>query len=431
MLKRRNTMLMMLITMMVTGTAVGAIFPFFARLFVVVKDDRSTLFLCSCLTAGLILGLANYFIAHGVLYDPIVRITHKVVQLSKGDLTVKMGFQGQDIIGQLAVSVESLAQAFAQLVRDAQTAAQQVKEIGICTQKATQVTGEASRQALDTAKDQEFHVQRQSESVTEVKMVIESINTSLEKTQNLISSTAAAATQFAQTAVQGYALVTELSNGMEHVQAQALSNEEAVARLEQNSHQVGGITQTIKNISAQTNLLALNASIEAARAGEAGKGFAVVAGEVKKLSNASENAANQIEKLLGTMQRDVESVVITTGNNLNTIKSTVQAILEARAIFNQIETTADELQQSMQVVRDELLQVLLGAQNVHNIVGAFNDLSSNLEQCSNKVGSLVVQQAKEMVHLEQYTDELQKAVNIMTEHLSNIKIGSGTRLPAA
>jgi methyl-accepting chemotaxis protein len=413
----------MLITMMVAGLLVGAIFPFFARLFVVVKDGRSSLFIFSCLAAGLMLGLANYFIARGVLYAPIARITYKVIQLSKGDLTVKIGLQGQDIISQLAISIESLAHSFALLVGDSQTAAQQVKEIGNSTLKATKVTGEASREALDMVKDQEFQVQKQLEAVTEVKMVIEDINKSLEKTVGEICSTAVAATQFAQTAIQGYALVTELSDGIENVQGQALNNEEAVARLENKSHQVGGMIQTIKNISSQTNLLALNASIEAARAGESGRGFAVVAEEVKKLSDASGNAAKQIEKLLGTMQRDVDSVVITTGSNLTTIKTTVQTIFSARAIFNQIETTAANLQLSMQVVRDDLLQVLKGAQNVHHIVGAFNDLSNNLEQCSNKVGSLVVQQADEMVHLEKYTDDLQKAVNIMTDHLSDIKIG--------
>lgn len=62
-------------------------------------------------------------------------------------------------------------------------------------------------------------------------------------------------------------------------------------------NQVDSLSSDILNIASQTNLLALNASIEAARAGEAGKGFAVVATEISQLASASQEAANNIQRI--------------------------------------------------------------------------------------------------------------------------------------
>ena len=74
--------------------------------------------------------------------------------------------------------------------------------------------------------------------------------------------------------------------------------------LKNSSTQIGHVLSLISAVARQTNLLALNATIEAARAGEAGRGFAVVAAEVKKLSQETQKATEEIAQKIDALQSD-------------------------------------------------------------------------------------------------------------------------------
>ncbi|MCR1933674.1 methyl-accepting chemotaxis protein [Clostridium tepidum] len=118
----------------------------------------------------------------------------------------------------------------------------------------------------------------------------------------------------------------------------AKSGQNAISMVEElnnKKNDTSEILEFIKGIATQTNLLGLNAAIEAARAGESGRGFAVVAGQVRKLSDQSQEAVKNIEKILDEMNNSVNEINNTIGN--------VGAISEEQAasteeILSRIET---------------------------------------------------------------------------------------------
>ena len=92
---------------------------------------------------------------------------------------------------------------------------------------------------------------------------------------------------------------------------------ESIEMILESTATINKITEDIQYISDQTNLLALNAAIEAARAGEHGRGFSVVAEEVRKLSDRTNQASNDITQIVGKVNTSVKDISNSMAENLD------------------------------------------------------------------------------------------------------------------
>ena len=92
-------------------------------------------------------------------------------------------------------------------------------------------------------------------------------------------------------------MAREAAKISDHGKLESVEMMRVVEKIENNSEEIGKISDLIDEIAQQTNMLSLNASIEAARAGEQGRGFSVVATEVGKLAERSGSSVKDISEL--------------------------------------------------------------------------------------------------------------------------------------
>ena len=129
----------------------------------------------------------------------------------------------------------------------------------------------------------------------------------LEKVKSLKEESVKFSEETHQTMEDNEKAIIDLQNYIRGRFQEMEKDKEIVFFLKNNAQELVGLITMIKDIADQTNLLALNASIEAARAGEHGRGFAVVADEIRKLSEKSNKAADEIDKAINQMANNVES----------------------------------------------------------------------------------------------------------------------------
>ncbi|MFQ5438887.1 MAG: methyl-accepting chemotaxis protein [Paracoccaceae bacterium] len=205
-------------------------------------------------------------------------IDQALAGMSKGDLTcsVKNSYGGR--LGDIAGSVDRMAE-----------------EIGRLVSKITASSGNISstaEQILSGATSLSARAEKQAASLEETAAAMEEISATVKAN--------------AENAVVANGLADSTRSQAEKGREVVADTVVAMKKIRESATEIGEIVATIEAIAFQTNLLALNAAVEAARAGDAGKGFAVVASEVRALAQRSGEAAKTIKDLIGVSSNHVE-----------------------------------------------------------------------------------------------------------------------------
>lgn len=323
--------------------------------------------------------LCNILLVQLKVLRPIITIKRQMLEISQGNLSAEFELRPDTSeIGMLVASIHETKHELKKYISDIDTKLAEMAQGNMDLTIGSDYRGEfqpiqrAMGQILDSFNDALSQINRTSEQVSQES---DKMSTSAQSLADGATEQAAAVEELSASILDISKQVNSTSTDAENANRASekamghlmLCNEKmealrvAIDEILSSSHQIGGITKTIQDISLQTNILALNASVEAARAGEAGKGFAVVAGEVQSLANKSAESAKNISSLIEKSIKQVQS-----GATLSV--ETMDALTQVIASGEQSATMIERIASSATQQAESLAQVTEGMNQISDVV---------------------------------------------------------------
>ena len=253
----------------------------------------------------------------------------------------------------------------------------QMRDIVLRVQEGGQSLAMASHEMMAQTECKAEMSSAQAAAVNEVTSTLEE----LASTAAQIAMTAVAVSSYAEStlvaAQDGRGAVVSTVDGMHRTASSVSTIATRAQRLGELSQEIGSILDVMRDIADQTNLLALNAAIEAARVGEQGRGFAVVAEEVRKLSERSSMAAQEIHGLVAEIQRETKATIAATDEGNREATAGVELVNEAGRSLERITEVAQKTNSAAKEISIATAQQRSASEQV---VSAMSDLSGSGSQ---------------------------------------------------
>ena len=351
--------------------------------------NQSQISTIAAIAAAVVVSLFITWLLRRSIVNPLMAFMKFVERVGRGELAGEPAATGNDEVGRLGVTLNSMVSG--------------LKDLAVQSREATNNLGAAISEIRASSQEQAAGVEEQLAAVQETAATVDEITHAGSQVTKRAQEVIASAQATAQTSANGLRAVDETARAMDAIREQAEVVAQNIVSLSEKTQAIGEIISSVNDISERSHLLALNAAIEAAAAGESGRSFSVVASEMKVLADQAKDATSQVRAILGDVQRGINTSVMLTeeavkraaagkertevgqrtiGEITHRFQESVQTFQQIVASTNQQQLGIEQVMGALQNIRQASQQTAAGTRQLNEAAGNLSSLSGQLQGLS-------------------------------------------------
>lgn len=375
------------------------------------------------LAASIAISICIWLYINRSIVKPIIRMKSSANEIAEGNLSNDIEpLASKDELSDLNEALQKMVGNLRDIVGYSKEISTRVLSSSQVLTTATNETRTGSRHITETMNEMAEGSEQQAQDAVTIAESMNEFTESIDKAYNhgmTISDTSQNVLQLAVNGNENMDTSVQQMKTIHHIVQEAVHK---VRSLEQHSQDINKLVQVINGIAEQTNLLSLNAAIEAARAGESGKGFAVVAEEVRKLADGVSDSVQDITKIVGGTQQEINTVIQYLESSFTEVEKGTENLTDTGQAMQNIKQSVTYVAESIKEVTDGLKQLTNQSitinQSIENIASVSEESAAGIEETF----SITEQSAHSMDQVLQNAEELERLAKELNEKMDQFTI---------
>lgn len=338
-------------------------------------------------------GFGLFFFMKKSLY-PLHVAVKDLERIADGDLSFDINITQKDEIGQLQKAMSTTRKQLHDMINQIMSITESLTSSSRAMSENTEMTNDS--------------ITRQQTGLELVATAMNEMTSTVHEVSNHATNAAAAATNADNESQTGNAVVIETVNSINNLATDLENATKVMSTLKDDTESISAILDVIRGIAEQTNLLALNAAIEAARAGEQGRGFAVVADEVRTLASRTQESTEEINNMIGRLQKGANSAVDVMESSYERAQGTVEQAAKAG-------TSLDGITSAVATISEMNIQIAHAAKEQSSVA---EEINKNIIE----INSIAEETTQGSQHITAASVELNNLANQLTDLVGQFKV---------